>query len=84
MPSECPLSGVPKYPSAFRVSQMFECLLMAINILPVSECLIRCDWNEILSTKDILCTCKKKKIRVLIWKAFEFSFRYLVFVKIES
>ena len=27
---------------------------------------------------------QKEKIRALIWKAFEISFRYLIFVTIES
>ena len=75
---ECPSAQVPKCPpSAFWVpsecpsapvlSECLKCssaLWLSLNVRPMPEYLIRCDWNEMLSIKrcfDVLCICKKKK-----------------------
>ena len=94
---ECSSVWVPKClkcpPSALWVPSertstwvLLECLdvPLSLNVLPVSECIIRCDWNEKLSIKKYFIYMQKEKIRALIWKAFEISFRYLIFVKTES
>ena len=99
VPSECPPSvPVPsKSPSVRVLSKFLEyssVLWVFLNEPCVHRGLVRCDWNKILRTKK--CTCKRTKmweetltillwrrIRALIWKAFEIGYINLISVKIE-
>ena len=78
-----------KCPSALQVPWIFERALSGVH-----RGLVRCDWNKILRTKKCICKRTKmweetltillwRRIRALIWKAFEIGYINLISVKIE-
>ena len=85
---------VLKYPSAFRVPWMFKCPVIFFKIRFVYPNI----WSDILDTQNAMYenvfyayeerkngieNSRNFRIRVLIWKAFEIGYTYLIFVKIE-